>query len=104
MFRISYSYLGRDTDRSEIILRNFGTPHVLPLYVPDKLLAREISYQTLVDGLTKTLKEAKKSLCLSFPIQCGVYSLHDFKHASLEIDNITCLNLATRSGKQFAPN
>ena len=50
-------------------------------------MVREISYQTVGDGLTKTLKEAKKYLWPSFPIQCGVYALHYFKHTSLEIDN-----------------
>jgi len=78
---------------------SLAPPHVLPLYLSDKLLAREFAYQTLGDGLTK-----KKSLWPSFPIQCGVYGLHNFKHASLEIDNITCLNLATIPGRQFDPN
>jgi len=44
-------------------IRVFGSitdPHVLPLYVPDKLLAREIACQTFEKGLTKNLKEAKK--------------------------------------------
>lgn len=83
-------------------IRIYGSlefPHVLPLYVPNKLLARDISYETIGDGLTKNLKEAKKSLWPSFPIQCGVYSLHDFNHAMLEIDNITCLNIATIPGR-----
>ncbi len=83
---------------------SLAPPHVLPLHVPDKLLAREISYQIVGDGSTKTLKKAKKYLWPSFPIQCGVYALHDFKHASLEIDNIACLNLATIMGRQFDPN
>lgn len=43
-------------------------PHVLLWYFPDKLLAREISYQTIGDGITKTLKESKKYLRHSFPL------------------------------------
>lgn len=85
-------------DKIFTYVRVYGSlapPHVLPLYVLDKLLARDITYQTVGDGLTKTLKEAKKSLWPSFPIQCGVYALHDFKHAALEIDNITCFNIFT---------
>ena len=34
--------------------------HVLPLYVPDKLLAWELAYQITVDGTSKTLKNSKK--------------------------------------------
>ena len=40
------------------VFGSFASPHVLPLYVPDKLIAREISYQTCGDGgLTKELKD-----------------------------------------------
>lgn len=53
-------------------------PRVIPLYVPDKLLAREVAYHTIGDGLTKTLNESKKSLWPAFPLQCGVCELHDF--------------------------
>ena len=56
-------------------VRIYGSPiapHVLPLYVPSKLLAREVSYQTVGNGLTKSLKEAKKSISPSFPICCGL--------------------------------
>ena len=37
-------------------IRVFGSqarPHVLPLYIPDKLLAREVAYQINVDGVTQ---------------------------------------------------
>ena len=45
------------------LIRIFGSqakPHILPLYIPDKLLAREISYQIISDGVTQTLKKNKK--------------------------------------------
>lgn len=41
-------------------IRVFGstsTPHVLPWYFLDKLLAREISYQTVSKGVTRYLRE-----------------------------------------------
>ena len=44
-------------------IRVFGItapPHVLPWYAPDKLLAREISYQIASKGVTRSLKESKK--------------------------------------------
>jgi len=51
-------------------VRVFGSsasPHVLPLYVPDKLLAREIAYQTCGEGgLTNDLKEKKRLSSHSF--------------------------------------
>jgi len=44
-------------------VRIFGShanPHVLPLYIPDKLLAREIAYQITFEGVTQTLRNKKK--------------------------------------------
>ena len=68
-------------------IRVFGSkadPHVLPLYVPDKLLAREIAYQIMAERTTQTLKIEKKRGWPSFPFRCGVYTLHDLKHAEKE--------------------
>ena len=45
------------------VFGSFSSPHVLPLYVPDKLIAREIAYQTYGEGgLTKYLKDKKKTI------------------------------------------
>jgi len=47
-------------------VRVFGSTasaHVLPLYILDKLLAREIAYQTCREGgLNKDLKDKKKAI------------------------------------------
>ena len=60
-------------------VRVFGSsapPHVLPLYIPDKLLAREIAYQTCGEGgLTKELKDKKKAIWPQFPIACGAFTI-----------------------------
>ena len=45
------------------VFRSLASPHVLPLYVPDKLMAQEIAYQTCGEGgLTKDLKDKKKAI------------------------------------------
>ena len=76
-------------------MRVFGTiasPHVLPFYVPDKLMAREIVYQTCNEGgMRKTLKESKKAIWPQFPVSCGVFALHDIGHAFREVDNMLSL-------------
>ena len=72
-------------------IRVFGSqaePHVLPLYIPDKLLAREISYQIMAESVTQTLKKNKKQGWPSFSLRCGVYTLHDLKHAEKEATKI----------------
>ena len=63
-------------------------PHVLPLFFPDNLLAKEISSQTVGHGLTKVLKDAKKIIRPRFPILYGTYTLENFKHSLLEIDQL----------------
>ena len=45
------------------VFGSFASPHVLPFYVPDKLITREISYQTCREGgLKKGLKDKKKAI------------------------------------------
>lgn len=88
-------------------VRIFGShanPHVLPLYIPDKLLAREIAYQITSEGVTQTLRNKKKQVWPPFPLRCGVYALHDYKHAEKEADKINALNLATLPNRRFDPN
>lgn len=88
-------------------IKVFGStldPHVLALYVSDKLLAREIAHQTVGKGLTKTLKDNKKSLWPSFPIRCGYFSLANFNHATLESLSLESLRLHTFPKRKFDPN
>ena len=71
-----------------IYVRVFGSltrPHILPLYVPDKLLAREVAYWTVGNGLTRFLKEDKKASWPSFLINCGFYGIDNYKHVVIEI-------------------
>lgn len=71
-------------EESFTYIRVFGSlshPHVLPIFIPDKFLAREIAYQIVGNGLTKVLKDAKKTTWPYFLISCGIYALENFRHA-----------------------
>jgi len=70
-------------------------PHVLFLYVVAKILAQEIPYQTMGDGLSKVMKERKKTMWLVFPYRCGLYSLQNFKHATKDMEEIQLMNFPT---------
>jgi len=88
-------------------VRIFGShanPHVLPLYIPDKLLAREIAYQITSEGVTQNLRNKKKQVWPPFPLKCGVYALHDYKHAEKEAEKMIALSLAIIPSRQFDPN
>lgn len=90
-----------------IYVRVFGSiasPHVLPLYVLDKLLAREISYQTCgVGGISKELKDKKKAIWPQFLVACGAFSLFDLGNAFKGVDNMLSLRLFKFPGRQFDP-
>jgi len=89
-------------------IRVFGStvpPHFLPLYIPEKLLAREIAYQTCSEGgLTKELKDKKKGIWPQFPVACGAFSLFDVGHAFAEVENVTSLQLFKFLARPFDPN
>lgn len=89
-------------------VRVFGStvpPHVLPLYIPNKLLAREIAYQTCSEGiLTKDLKDKKKAIWPQFPVVCGAFSLFDLGHTFTEVQSMTCLQLFKFPRRPFDPN
>jgi hypothetical protein len=57
------------------IFRATGPPHFLIKYVPDKLLAIEITYHTMEKGATD-LSEKNKRYWPIFPLHIGSYSLH----------------------------
>ena len=87
-------------------IRLFGNttnPHVLPLYILDKLLARELAYQITLEGTSRNLKESKKHMWPSFPLRCGAFTLHDFKHVEKEVEKIKMLNLAIILKRQYDP-
>jgi hypothetical protein len=68
-------------------VRIFGAtrpPHLLPKYVPNKLLAREITYQTVEKGATTYLSEKNKKYWPIFPLHIGSYSLQNKKQAEKE--------------------
>ena len=55
-------------------------------------------------GLSRGLKEQKKAIWPTFPLQCGAFSLHNYGHALKEAEIIKSLKLATVLGRQYDPN
>lgn len=93
-------WLGEETFTYIKVFGRIDSPHVLPYYVPDKLMARVIAYQTIGEGgLRKGLKEQKKAIWPTFPLQCGAFSLHDYGNALKEGEIIKSLKLAVILGR-----
>lgn len=51
------------------------SPHTLPTFIPNRFVLKEISYHIVSIGITRVLKDNRKSLWPSFPIQIGPYKL-----------------------------
>lgn len=58
-----------------------GCLNVLPHYVLDKLLSREISYKTVGTGITLELKKSSKKFSPKFPLQVCLFTLQNYQQA-----------------------
>jgi hypothetical protein len=58
-------------------------PHALPMFLPDRLVCRELAHQTVLRGISKEIKAAQKKVQLTFPLQVGTFSLLDFSHSKV---------------------
>ena len=54
--------------------------------------------------MTRSLKDSKKQVWPLFPLHCGIYTLHDFKHAEKEAEKTKDLSLAVIPKRQYDPN
>jgi hypothetical protein len=69
----------------------------------DKLLAREVSYQTFDKGVTAYLSEKNKRYWPNFPIHIGQYSLLNKRHVEKEAKTLKEICLCTRDKKGHDP-
>jgi hypothetical protein len=70
-----------------LYIRVFGcsvSPHALPQFLLDRLVCREVAYQTIAGGINKELKATQKKVWITFPIQVGMFKLLDFCHSKVE--------------------
>jgi hypothetical protein len=67
---------------------------MLPKYVPDNLLEREITYQIVEKESLPTYQRKKKVLAI-FPLYIGRYTLSNKPHAKNEVEALRELCLCT---------
>ena len=92
--QISYRIMGNlgkithrfiDEKFSYIMVFGFSIPpHALSRFLPDRLVCREVSYQTVIGSINKELKAAQKKVWPTFPLHVGMFSLLDFGHSKVE--------------------
>lgn len=57
-----WNWFGKESFTYIKVLGSYVDPHVLPLYIPEKLLCWEVEYQTVGHGITKALKYYNKKV------------------------------------------
>jgi hypothetical protein len=74
-------------DERDTYIRVFsatGAPHLLPIYVPDRLVVGEICYQTILQGYNATLVKDKKRAFIPYGFHIGFYMVKDTAQAKQE--------------------
>ena len=79
-------------------------PYALPLFIPDRLVCREIARQTVIGGISKELKGFSKKVWLPFPIHLNTYSLLDFRDAKVEATALEDIKLVHIEFKKHNPH
>jgi hypothetical protein len=90
-----------------LYIRVFGTslpPYALPLFLPDKLVCREITKKTVLGGISKELKGVSKKVWPPLPIHIGTYYLLYFDHAKVEATTLEEMKLVDIEFKKHDPN
>jgi hypothetical protein len=60
--------------------------HLLPRFVPDKLVLQEVAYQTIMHGVRGMLYRLKKAIWSPFPLCIGNYFFENTKQAHTKVD------------------
>jgi hypothetical protein len=81
-----------------------GAPHLLPYFVPDHLLMRDISYQTMGSGVTSLLLISNKNIWPIFPIHIGNYTISNGPHERKEEEILQELHLCLGEPKGHDPH
>jgi hypothetical protein len=73
------------------------SPHLLPWFVPEKLVLQEVAYQIVINGVWGMLYKDKKSIWPPLPLYIDTYFFANTKQAQEEVD---VLYYCTTSGKR----
>jgi hypothetical protein len=81
---VHYSILWENRyKKSYVVISSFGAtrvPHLLPLYVPDRLVLGEICYQTIIQGYNATLVKDKKWDFIPYGFHISFCMVKDIAH------------------------
>jgi hypothetical protein len=61
------------------VYRAMKSPHLLPWFVPEKLVLQEVAYQMVINGVGGILYQDKKAIWPPLPLYIGSYSFTNTK-------------------------
>jgi DNA segregation ATPase FtsK/SpoIIIE-like protein len=91
---------------NETYIRIYGStkpPHVLPKFVPDKLVLQEVAYHTLVHGVGASLSKYKKLSWPPLPFYVGSYSFKNSKEAHAEAEALATFHFGEGIFHRYDP-
>ena len=94
-------YVGESFTYIRVYGRNIA--HMLPKFVPDRLVLEEISFQTVTEGIYKKCATPKRKVWPRFPITLGSLSVPTSTWASDLCDHIVSLKLGFARKRQHDP-
>jgi hypothetical protein len=74
---------------NDTYIRIYGAmkpPHLLPRFVPDKLVLQEVAYQTIIHGVRGMLYRSKKAIWPPLPLYIDNYFFENTKQAQTKVD------------------
>jgi hypothetical protein len=77
--------------------------HILPKYVHNKILGREISYKKMEEWIISFLAESSKIIWPRFPIKVGRFTLLNISHARNKAAVLKELCLCKREARIHEP-
>jgi hypothetical protein len=78
-------------------------PHLLPKFIPNRLVMQEIAYQTLVYGVGAALNRDKKMIWPPLSLWVGACSFKDVKVAQAEADTLASFHFGKETFYRYNP-
>ena len=80
------------------------TVHLLPRFVPDRMLLHEFAFQTVIDGAYAKLAKNKRRGWPKFPLHLDCLVIQNSTHATMLGKEITIMKLGEASKRNHDPN
>jgi hypothetical protein len=78
-------------------------PHLLPWFVPNKLVLQEVAYQIVIHGVGGMLYRGKKEIWPPLPLYVGLYSFSNTKQEQEEVNTLLSFHFGEERFRRHDP-